>query len=221
MIRDKAGKSETTDFPARLRKLIAEFGSRYALARASGIPASTLQSYESGSRPGIDVLTILAKVANVDLNWLLTGEDQIRPTGSLSGARLAEIVAVDQYAMGTALSMSVVIGQVPFSRYFLESRLRLKEPNQQTLLVIEADSDLLGIARSDLVLVDRNQKDLSRDGIYLLDLPGTALRSVTRCLGAKVRVTGPDTDAPKSSHRGRHGRRPRPSSEEELRLSDL
>lgn len=203
--------SNVTDFAERLRQIIAEFGSRYALAKCSRIPGSTLQSYEAGSKPGIDALTTLARVANVDLNWLVTGMGEMRPTGLVSGASLADFVVVDQYEMGTALSMSVVIGQVPFSRYYLESRLRLRERYSETLLVVEADANLLEISRGDLVLVDRKQKDLGRDGIYLLDLPGTVLRAVTRCVGDKVRVTAPEND----------GGRRAPTRVEELRRSEL
>jgi hypothetical protein len=214
-------ESIATDFPERLRRLTAEFGSRYALAKVSRIPASTLQSYEAGSKPGIDVLTALARVANVDLNWLLTGKGEMRPAGMISGASLADFVVVDQYEMGTALSMSVIIGRVPFSRHFLESRLRLKDPNKETLLVVEADANLFEISRGDVVLVDRGQKHLGREGIYLLDLPGIVMRTVTRCVGGKVRLTGPENDVGRSSERGGRGGRRVPSIVEELRLSEL
>ena len=93
--------------------MIEEFGSRYALAKASGIPASTLQSYEAGSKPGSDALVRLVRVANLDLNWRLTGNGQIRPPGLISGAALADVLMVDQYEIGTALSMSIIVGQAP------------------------------------------------------------------------------------------------------------
>lgn len=183
-----------TSFASRLRQLIAEYGSRYALAKASGIAASTLQSYEAGSKPGIDALIALARIGNVDLNWLVRGAGPMRPAGLMPGAAWADFVAVDQYKIGTALSMSMVIGEVPFSRRFLEDKLRLVEPNHATLLVVEADWSPFEIARGDLVLIDRNQQEFNRDGVYLLDLPGIALRAVTRWIGGKVRVAGPVID---------------------------
>jgi len=193
----------TTSFSERLRQVIGEFGSRYNLAKVSRIPASTLQSYETGSKPRIDTLITLARVANVDLNWLVRGQGEMRPPGLLPGAALADFVAVDQYEMGSPLDMSMVIGQIPFSRHYLESGLRLKDPNHQSLLVVQADTNLDPIARGDLVLVDRNQRDLGRDGIYLLDLPGIVLRAINRCVGDKVRVMEPDNYAGKSSRRDR------------------
>ena len=55
----------------------------------------------------------LVRVANLDLNWRLTGNGQIRPPGLISGAALADVLMVDQYEIGTALSMSIIVGQAP------------------------------------------------------------------------------------------------------------
>jgi len=214
-------KRPVPDFVDRLRQVIGEFGSRYALAKATGIPASTLQSYEAGSKPGADALVRLARVANVDLNWLLTGMGQIRPAGLASGAALADVLMVDQYEIGTALRMEIIIGQVPFSRHFLETRLRLKEPTRDRLLTVEADSDLYHIARGDIVLVDRTQATLARDGIYLLDLPGITLRAIARRVGDTVRVAGPDLGRVTPSKRDGRGRGPRDFGSQEVRLSEL
>jgi transcriptional regulator with XRE-family HTH domain len=178
------------DFATRLRQLISEFGSRYALARSSGIAQSTLQSYETGSKPGMEALVRLAQVGNVDLNWLLNGMGEMRRPGVLPGAVFADILMVDQYERGTALSMQVVIGQVPFSRDSLK-KLGLTEPTHKTLLVIEAGWDLYRIARGDLVLIDRSQATFPPDDVYLLDFPGMELRGLFACPGDKVNVAGP------------------------------
>jgi len=183
-------------FRERLMLLSKEFGSRYALAKSSGVPASTLQSYEAGSKPGLDALIRLARTANVDLNWLVAGTGEMRAAGTQPGALLKDLMWVDQYKLGTALSLEVVIGQVPFSRNFLESRLRLNEPTPQTLMTLEAGSNLLQIVRGDIVLVDREQSNLGRDGIYLFDFPGLELRKVFRHADERVRITGPEEPMP-------------------------
>jgi hypothetical protein len=157
----------------------------------------------------------------VDLNWLVTGTGERRPPGLVSGAALAHFVVVDQYETGAALSMSVITGQVPFSRHYLESKLRLEDPHNETLLVVEADANLFEISRGDLVLVDRNQNDLGRDGIYLLDLPGIVLRAITRCVGDKLRVTQPEHDGDRLPKPARRGGRQVRGSVEELRRSEL
>jgi transcriptional regulator with XRE-family HTH domain len=205
--------SETcTDFSKRLQLLIQEFGSRYALAKSSGIPSSSLQSYEAGSKPGMDALSTLARVCNVDLSWLLTGNGEMRPLGSPPGALVKDVLMVDEYELGTALSMEMIVGQVPFSRDFLETRLRLNEPSQATLLAIEAGSKLLDILRGDLVLIDRKQATLARDGIYLLDFPGLELRAIFRRPDDKVDVVRPEHDVTGSGPEYRRASNRRPGS---------
>jgi transcriptional regulator with XRE-family HTH domain len=209
-------------FSERLKKVTKEFGSRYALAKASGIPASTLQSYATGSKPGMDALATLARVANVDIDWLLTGKGEMRAAGMPPGAPLADTLMVDQYELGTALSMSIVIGQIPFSRNFLETRLHLEEPTYKALLAVEAGSNLHEITRGDLVLIDRNQANLARDGVYLLDLPGMELRGVFRHPDGSVRVVGPDIRYRMSrSKRAGHDEREDRSATVVMKLDEL
>jgi hypothetical protein len=210
-----------SDFAERLRELTHEFGSRYALAKVSGIPASTLQGYEAGAKPGMEALLTLARVGNVDLNWLLTGEGEIRPVGLLPGAALADVLMVDQYELGTSLLIPTIINQVPFSRYVLENKLGLKGPTHDTLLVVEAAWDLCHIRRGDLVLIDQNQADLARDGVYLLDLPGITLRAISRSVDDKIHVTGPEHDPTWSSKRQHRTPRNGFSTTLEMRRSEL
>jgi helix-turn-helix protein len=193
-------------FAWRLRLLSTEFGSRYALAKSSGIPSSTLQAYEAGAKPGMDALLVLARVANVDLNWLMTGKGKMRPAGMQPGALLKDFLIVDQYELGTALATEMVIGQVPFSRDLLEGKLRLNQPTGKTLLAVEAGSNLFSIVRGDLVLIDRKQATLARDGIFLLDLQGLELRAIFRRPDGKADVIAPQLDAIESE-RGRHRHR--------------
>ena len=217
----KTDPHSASDFAHRLRRLTQEFGSRYALAKASGIPASTLQGYEAGAKPGMEALLTLARVGNVGLNWLLTGEAEIRPAGLLPGAALADVLMVDQYELGTSLSIPVIINQIPFSRHVLDTKLGLRGPTHDTLLVVEAAWDLYQIRRGDLVLIDRNQADLTQDGAYLLDLPGMALRAICRSVGDKIHVTGPEHDPTWSSKRQQRTPRRDFSTMLEMRRSEL
>jgi hypothetical protein len=184
-----------SDFRQRLHELIMEFGSRYALSKASGIAISTLQAYEVGSKPGLDALVSLARTGNVSLDWLLTGKGEKRPSGMLPGNLLADVIMVDQYQPGTSLNMSIIAGMIPFSRHLLENKLGLKELTRETLLAIEASQNLCGIRRGDLVLVDRQQTGLIEDGVYLLNLPGLVLKEISVFPNNSVLVTGPETES--------------------------
>ena len=173
---DRGGKP---NFPRRLQELAEEYGSRYALSKATGIAISTLQAYEAGSNPGLEALVSLARTANVTFDWLLTGLGEKRPVGIPSGATLADVIMVDQYRPGSSMTIPMIVGQVPFSRHLLENRLGLQQPSQKTLLAIEGRQSLSGIQRGDLVLVDRQQTALSEDGVYLFHLPGLVLKEIS------------------------------------------
>jgi hypothetical protein len=187
-------KDSGSDFPQRLQEVITEFGSRNALSKASGIAISTLQAYEAGSKPGLDALVTLARIGNLSFEWLLTGKGKIRPSGMPSGASLSDVVMVDQYQPGTAISMEVIVGHIPFGRESLEKKLGLTEPTRETLLVIEAEQNLAGIQRGDLVLVDRQQTNLTKDGIYLLNDPGLAFKEISIFPNDCVLMTGSGTE---------------------------
>lgn len=187
---------EGREFAARLAQIIAEYGSRYALAKATGIPMSTLQNYTLGSKPGIEALTTLARVANLDLTWLLTGKGPMRGVGQLPGAALADVVMVDQYDPKSSLQIPVIAAQIPFSRHYLENHLRLSEPGPRTLLAIESVWNLFDISPRDLLLIDRNQAAAVIDGVYLLNLPGFSLRAIFSRPGDKLKVV-----EPRSTHR--------------------
>lgn len=200
------------NFAERLRQLSREYGSRYALSKASGIPASTLQGYEAGSKPGMEALLTLARVANVDLTWLLTGNGEIRPKGLQSGALLQDVLMVFQYELGTSLNIPMIVSQIPFSRKDLETRVRLKEPTSTALLAVEAGSNLLTIARGDIVLIDRSQANLARDGVYLLDLPGLELRGLYRRPDEKVEIIGPENEMDRLAGKHAQSTKPTPGS---------
>jgi hypothetical protein len=119
------------------------------------------------------------------------------------------------------LLIPTIINQIPFSRYVLENKLGLKGPTHDTLLVVEAAWDLYSVRRGDLVLIDQNQADLVRDGIYLLALPGMALRAVSIGIGDKVHVTGPEQDPTWSSKRQHRTPRKEFSTTLEMRRSEL
>ena len=136
------------------------------------------------------------------------------------GAVLKDFLVVDQYELGAALNKEMMVAQIPFSRNFLETRLRLNEPTHASLLAVEAGSNLLAIERGDLVLIDRKQATLARDGIYLLDLPGIELRAIFRRPDGKVDVVGPRQDVDRSAKKRRHRTKPT-SGTLEMSIRDL
>lgn len=87
----------------RIRECARMVGSGDELARRSGVPRRTLETYLSGrSEPKATGLALIAEAAGVSLDWLLLGRGEPVPCGrpaaesahaTLDAALLAEVVA--------------------------------------------------------------------------------------------------------------------------------
>lgn len=186
-----------TTFPERFAILVDEFGSRYRLSKASRVPESTLQQYsrrEGVLPPRADILIKLARAANVSVEWLATGKGEMRPAGLMPGALLVDVVMVELRDPRAALEMEQIMGHLPFSRFWLESRLGITDTDQ--LMLIEADHQLPpAVKRGDLLMVDRTMgKKLPRhEGIYVLSVAvGLTVRRVRVRLNGRFVLSGPD-----------------------------
>jgi transcriptional regulator with XRE-family HTH domain len=183
-------------FATRFALLVKEFGSRYRLAKASGVSESTLQQYAQQSAdlpPRADILIALAHAANVSVEWLATGQGKMRADGQLPGATFADVAMVELRDINAALHMEQVRAFLPLSRWWLEHSLGISEPKE--LMLIEADQDLPPeVRKMDLLLVDRSAGNrLPRgEGLYVFSVPtGLAVRRVEVGLKRGFVVTGP------------------------------
>jgi transcriptional regulator with XRE-family HTH domain len=189
-------KKTLKTFADRFNELVVEFGSRYRLSKASGIPESTLQQYaqpRADLPPRTDILLKLARAANVSVEWLATGKGEMRPLGLQSGAMFADVLMVELRDPHAALSIEQIVHYLPFSRMWLQSRFGLSDDAQ--LMALEADEDLPPlIKRLDLLLIDRGAKEKlpRRDGLYVLSVArGLAIRHVHARLDQRFLVSGP------------------------------
>ncbi|MGO9450851.1 MAG: helix-turn-helix domain-containing protein [Candidatus Binataceae bacterium] len=191
-----SGRRKRSSFAVRFARLVKEFGSRYRLAKVSGVSESTLQQYAQKSAdlpPRADILIALAHAANVSIEWLATGKGEMRPAGILPGAAFADVVMVELRGIHASLHMQQIRAFLPFSRWWLEHRLGISEPKD--LILIEADQDLPPeIRERDLLLVDRSAGNkLPRgEGLYVFSVPtGLAVKRVGVGLKRGFVVTGP------------------------------
>jgi transcriptional regulator with XRE-family HTH domain len=182
-------------FAERFEILVREFGSRYRLAKASGVSESTLQQYsvqESILPPRADILIKLAHAANVSVEWLATGKGEMRGEGMMPGATWADVVTVELLDTRASLSAQRIIGLLPFSRSWLERSLGVREPSN--LMLIEASQSLPPEMHvSDLLLVERYlRKKLPTDeGLYVLEAAmGLVVRRIKAGLKKGFVVTG-------------------------------
>jgi phage repressor protein C with HTH and peptisase S24 domain len=71
---EDSSEQEEDTFRGRLRLLALRVGSVTALAKAAGIPQSTIRRYFDKSDPPLPALPKLARAGNVSLAWFITGE---------------------------------------------------------------------------------------------------------------------------------------------------
>src|ERR1017187_1594226 len=186
-------KRKRDPFAGRFALLVKEFGSRYRLAKASGVSESTLQQYaQQELPPRADILFKLARAANASVEWLATGKGEMRPAGLLPGVAFADVVMVELRDIHAALHMEQIRAFLPLSRAWLERTLGISETDQ--LFLLEADRDLPPeIRERDLLLVDRSAgKRMPRgEGLYVFSVPtGLAVRRVRVGLKRGFVVTG-------------------------------
>lgn len=192
--RRSQGRGKRDSFAGRFALLVKEFGSRYRLAKASGVSESTLQQYSDQELPPrSDILIKLAHAANVSIEWLAAGQGEMRAAVQLPGATFADVAMIELRDIHAALHMEQIRAFFPFSRWWLENRLGISEPKE--LMLIEADQDLPPeIRKMDLLLVDLSSGNkLPRgEGLYVFSGPtGLALRRVEIGLKRGFVVTGP------------------------------
>ena len=192
--RHSPAKRKRDSFAGRFALLVKEFGSRYRLAKASGVPESTLQQYaDQELPPRSDILIKLARAPNVSIEWLANGQGKIRAAGQLPGATFADVAMVELRDIHAALHLEQIRAFLPLSRWWLELRHGISDPKE--LMLLEADQDLPPeIRKLDLLLVDRSAGNkLPRgEGLYVFSVStGLAVRRVEVGLKRGFVVTGP------------------------------
>jgi transcriptional regulator with XRE-family HTH domain len=187
-------RKKTQTFAERFAAIEREFGTRYRLAKASGVPESTLQVYsrpEAVLPPRADILIKLARAANVSLDWLATGRGEMRQEGLIPGAQLSDAVMVEMRDPRAALVMEQIVAYLPFSRGWLEHRLGLSD--HERLMLLETEEELPPeIKRGDLLLADTRSRGRApgRDGVYLLTVTrGLAVRKIQIRVNKTYRVS--------------------------------
>ena len=143
--------------------------------------------------PRSDILIKLARAANVSIEWLATGQGEMRAPGQPPGARFADVALVELRDIHAALPMEQIRAFLPLSRWWLEQQLGISEPTE--LMLLEADQDLLPeVRKMDLLLVDRSagNKRPRGEGLYVFSVPtGLAVKRVKVSLKRGFVVTGP------------------------------
>ncbi|MEY8203769.1 MAG: S24 family peptidase [Bermanella sp.] len=124
------------------------------------------------SRPSMAYLQYLYDEFRVDLNWLLTGEqnENSQPMGSKPDQELVFAPMFDVQAsagLGSDVSLENIDDYFAFNKRWLSSQLNVCG-DKLAFVSIDGDSMLPSLNPGDNVLVDLSHTQLVHEGIYLL-----------------------------------------------------
>ncbi|PHS48790.1 MAG: transcriptional regulator [Marinobacter sp.] len=160
------GAYNSEQFSQRLRAAMGS-ESTNKFAKKCGMSESLVRKYLSGSLPGIDKATIMARVAGVSVGWLISGE----------GAASEETIE-DEFALVPGYSIQVAAGNgsLPGPEYatrklaFRRKWLRFRGLNVKDLALVFAKGDSMEptIDDNNTVMIDTSQRELRDGSIYVI-----------------------------------------------------
>jgi len=161
----------------RLRKCAELAGNGASLARETGIPRRTLETYLSGTaEPKASRLADIAKVAGVSGHWLLLGEGVSRPS---------ESDRVSEFELASEPVISELTPQKPPQKcesagscLAVHHSWLLKQGwKADHLRLLEARGDSMSptIHDGSLILVNIVKNELDGDGVYVIEVDGVLL----------------------------------------------
>lgn len=151
-----------------------------AFATALGTSPGFLSEVENGKKmPGFELIDSLKRIYAVDLNWLLTGEDE-----SINYLRAQTIkeehsddyagyIQVPRYEIaasaggGTIVQSEQIVDHLAFKGSWLKNQLGLSPANVAVISVF-GDSMEPYLADGDLILIDTSIDRVKNDSVYVL-----------------------------------------------------
>lgn len=165
----------STAFARRFQLVVDQLakGNKKHFAELTGKSSSHIYKICRGmSRPSMAYLQDLYDEYKVDLNWLLTGEKneggQVTGTPSQDDLVFAPMFDVQASAgFGSEVLSEDIDDYFAFNKSFLSRQLNVSS-EQLVFVTISGDSMLPTLQDGDRVLVDMSDKDVRREGLYLL-----------------------------------------------------
>jgi len=149
----------------RGKKTLPEFAATLGIAR------STLIRYEKGDRlPDADFICKFCEVYDLDTNWFLTGHK----VPSVTDAEFTQVPIYDvdvSAGHGAFADQEAIVSYTGFQESWLRNTLGVS-PNAVDIVFVRGDSMEPGIENGDMLLVDRQNNELRREGVYVFRLDG-------------------------------------------------
>jgi len=140
-------------FIKRLEEIVDGFPSRAALAKAAGLPPSSLQSYLEGAEPTRPALVALARTAEVSLEWLADNRGYKKPHPPVPDGYTA--IPVYDIRKSGGYVYPLVAAEAAYWIYLKLDLFSYPGMQPDKLFVVEAlESQAPEIADGDLLVVD-------------------------------------------------------------------
>nr|CRH07268.1 Putative phage repressor [Candidatus Magnetococcus massalia] len=179
----------------RMRQCASRAGSGDALARLSGIPRRTIETYLTGqSEPKTSRLVAIAEAAGVSVAWLAsgTGGPDPAPPAESESMEEGEYTLVPRYdveasaGFGSAIEDDTILEHLAFKTSWIRGEMGLN-PHQLALINVHGDSMEPTLRGSDLLLIDLRRAEVRDDAIYVLRFEAHLLvKRAQRLLDASI-----------------------------------
>jgi len=183
-------------FVDRLRVIAEPLGGPYALIKKAGFSPGATHKWLSGkSEPGLYKIVAVAKVADVRLEWLATGQGPMRDEESDRYSTDTETIFIPFYDLQTLTGQSEVgegTSAPPKYLAFQSALLRDKAGlSHEDLVLVAVVGDAMEptLKQGDVALLNRAKAHVPDDGLYVLLMDGTMLvKRLRKRPGRKVQV---------------------------------
>jgi phage repressor protein C with HTH and peptisase S24 domain len=168
-------------------KRVRDKDTQKEFAKILGFSSSYLSEVESGkTKPSLELLVRISKIANYNLHWLLTGEgpmlfepsedmvkERLASYGELSDFTLIPVVALESDRMIASEGIKASAKEkYAFRRTWLQSKGNLEN---FVLFAVRSDSMDPTITDGDFVLIDCSQKEVVVGNIYALRIENAVM----------------------------------------------
>lgn len=204
-------------FGDRVDFIARSFGGVPQLARTMGVSEAVVRKWRANqSDPSRANLVSLAKVGDVDIDWLATGNGVMRSESDTEDSATTDphpdefayipLLAVEACAgHGSFVDSEEIITKLAFRRDWLHREVHAN-PAHLHLIYVRGDSMEPTLSDGEVIMIDRSANTPNRDGIFVIQMDDAILiKRIQPLPGNRLRIMSdnkryPDIEADLQQH---------------------